>query len=138
MDIRILSRGLAYVALAGALLAAAIALNNRQYPTTAASKTEPSTTPGALVAELAHCKAIGAKAANDAVCKAVWEANRERFFESKKLYQDRLTDVVPATPDLNEPAVPLGRDLPRSAPQWPSTHNSGALRPPGDTAGQPK
>jgi conjugative transfer region protein TrbK len=137
MDIRILTRGLAYVALAGALLAA-IALNNRQYPTPAASKTEPSTTPGALDAELAHCKAIGAKAANDAVCRAVWEANRKRVFESKKLDQDRVTDVVPATPDLNEPAVPLGRDLPRSAPQWPSAHNSGALRPPGDTAGQPK
>jgi conjugative transfer region protein TrbK len=138
MDITIVSRGLAYVALAGALLTAAIALNNRQYPTTAASKTEPSTTPGALDAELAHCKAIGAKAANDAVCKAVWEANRERFFESKKRYQGRLTDVVPATPELNEPAVPLGRDLPRSAPQSPSTDNSGALRPPSDTAGQPK
>jgi conjugative transfer region protein TrbK len=138
MDITILTRGLAYVALAGALLAAAIALNNRQYPTTAASKTEPSTTPGALDAELAHCKAIGAKAANDAVCKAAWEANRERFFESKKLYQDRLTDIVPATPDLKESSVPLGRDLPRIAPLSPSTHNSGALRPPGDTAGQPK
>jgi conjugative transfer region protein TrbK len=138
MDIKILSRGLAYVALAGALLAAAIALNNRQHATTAASKTEPSTTEGALDAELAHCKAIGAKAANDAVCEAVWEANHERSFESKKLYQDRLTDLVPATPDLDEPAVPLGRDLPRSAPQSPSTHNSGALRPPGDTAGQPK
>jgi conjugative transfer region protein TrbK len=138
MDIKILSRGLAYVALAAALLAAAIALNNRQYPTTAASKTEPSTTPGALDAELAHCKAIGAKAANDAVCEAIWEANRKRFFESKKLDQDRVTDVVPATPDLQKSAAPLGRDLPRSAPQSPSTHNSGALRLPGDTPGPPK
>jgi conjugative transfer region protein TrbK len=138
MDIKILSRGLAYVALAGALLAAAIALNNGQYPTTAASKTEPSTTPGALDAELAHCNAIGAKAANDAICKAVWEVNRQRFFGSKKLYQDRLTDAVPATPDAKEPVGPLGRDLPRSAPQSPSTHNFGARRPRGDTPGQPK
>ena len=138
MDIKIIARGVAYLALAGALLAAAIALSNRQYPTAEASRTEPSPTTAALDAELAHCQAIGPEAADDGACKAVWEANRRRFFESGKLYRDRVTDAVPATPDVKEPASPLARELPKSAPQSPSTPNSAALHPPGDIAGQPK
>jgi conjugative transfer region protein TrbK len=109
MDIKTLTRGLAYVVLAGALFTAAIALNNRQYPTPEASKSKPSPTPGALDAELARCKAIGAEATNDAVCKAVWEANRERFFESKKLYQDRVPNPAPATSTPQPPGHIAGQ-----------------------------
>jgi len=127
MDIKIIARGVAYLAVAGALLGAAIAL-----------RTEPSPTTAALDAELAHCQAIGAEAANDGACKAVWEANRRRFFESGKLYRDRVTDAVPATPDLKEPATPLARELPKSAPPSPSAPNSAALHPLGDIAGQPQ
>jgi conjugative transfer region protein TrbK len=83
MEIGTIARGVAYVALAGALLAAAVALNNRQYPTPETSTNELSPAASALDAELARCKAIGAAAANDAVCKAVWEANRERFLDPR-------------------------------------------------------
>ena len=127
MDIKIIARGVAYLAIAGALLGAAIAL-----------RTEPSPTTTALDAELPHCQAIGPEAADDGACKAVWEANRRRFFESGKLYQDRVTDAVSATPDVDEPASPSAKELPTSAPQSPSTPNSNAPQPPGDIAGHPK
>ena len=138
MDIKIIARDIAYLALAGALLAAAIALSSRQYPTAEASRTEPSPATAALDAELPHCQTISPEAADDGACKAVWEANRRRFVESGKLYRDRVTDAVPATPDLKEPASPLARELPKSVPQSPSAPNSVALHPPSDIAGQPK
>jgi conjugative transfer region protein TrbK len=94
MDIKTLTRGLAYIVLAGALLVAAIALNNRQYRATEALT--PSPTPSALDSELARCNAIGAEAADDVVCKAVWEANRKRFFESHK--SSSQGEVSKATP----------------------------------------
>lgn len=33
-----------------------------------------------LTRELAHCQAIGARAANDTACIAAWAENRRRFF----------------------------------------------------------
>jgi conjugative transfer region protein TrbK len=138
MDIKIVARGVAYLALAGALLAAANALTDRQYPTAEASRTEPSPLASAFDPELTNCQAVGAEAADGAVCRAVGEANRRRFFEPRKLYRDRVTDAVPAAPDLKEPASPLAKELPTSAPQSPSTPNSNAPQPPGDIAGHPK
>jgi conjugative transfer region protein TrbK len=85
MDIAIATRGVAYVALAGVLLAVAITFNDQRYPATPARKTELSPTVTPLDAELARCKAIGAEAANDVVCKAVWDANRQRFLQSDAL-----------------------------------------------------
>ena len=107
-----------YVALAGALLATAITLNDRRYPGVEA--TGRSAAPSALDAELARCKAIGAVAAEDAGCKAAWEANRKRFFQPGKLYQNRLTDAVPDTPGV----VPAGDDLPNAPMRPPATQNS--------------
>jgi conjugative transfer region protein TrbK len=138
MDIKIIARDIAYLALAGALLAVAIALSSRQYPTAEASRTEPSPLASAFDPELTNCQTVGAEAADGAVCKAVGEANRRRFFEPRKLYQDRVTDAVPATPDVTVPAPPWARELPTSAPQSPSTPNSNAPQPPGDIAGHPK
>jgi conjugative transfer region protein TrbK len=86
---------IAYVVLAAALLAAAITLNIGRYSAGDASNAEPSAGASDLDAELARCKAIGLEAA-DAGCKAVWEANRERFFRSGNPYQGGLTDTVPA------------------------------------------
>lgn len=120
-----LGRTIAYVALAGALLATAITLNDRRYPAVEAHGR--STAPSALDAELARCKAIGAVAAEDAGCKTAWEANRKRFFQPGKLYQDRLTDAFPDT------AVPAGDDLPNTPPRSPATQNSPP--PPIDIAG---
>jgi conjugative transfer region protein TrbK len=113
-----LGRIIAYVALVGALIATAITLNDRQYPAAKAPGLSAATS--ALDAELARCKAIGVAAAEDAGCKAAWEANRKRFFQGGKLYQDRLTDAFPDTPG----AVPAGDDLPNT-PSRPPANSSG-------------
>jgi conjugative transfer region protein TrbK len=102
MDIKTLSRGLSYIVLAGALLIAAIALNNRQYRATEAPK--PSHPPSALNNELAHCNAMGAEAAHDVVCKAVWEANRKRFCESHKSPSpSEVSKAAPQSPARGSP-----------------------------------
>ena len=88
MDIRIFIRCAAYVILAGALLAAAVALNDRQYPIPPVSSGDPSRESCALDSELARCRALEAEAADDAACKTAWQANRERFFGLPKLPQD--------------------------------------------------
>ena len=112
MDIKSLARGVAYVVLAGALLATAVALNNRRYSIPSASNGDPLPNAGALDPELARCRALGVEAAQDAACKTAWEADRERFFGSKKLYQDRVTDGVPATATLKRRASPSGEAQP--------------------------
>ena len=86
MDI---TRRIAYVAFAGVLLTAGIALNDRRYPATPAWKTELSPSTTALDAEL------GAEAAHDCICNVVPDANRKRFLESGILYQDRVTGAAP-------------------------------------------
>ena len=111
MSFKIVIRGVAYLVLAVALLATAIALNNRQYPPTSTLETAPSSADDDLDAELVRCKALGTEAANDAGCKAVWQASRERFLSAKKLYQDRAPDSLPAALNANEPAPVLGRPL---------------------------
>ncbi len=102
MSFKIVIRGVAYLVLAVVLLAIAIALNNRHYSPADALQAEPSSTPDNLDAELARCKALGTEAANDASCKAVWQASRERFVNGNKLYQDRAPVSLP--PASNEPA----------------------------------
>jgi conjugative transfer region protein TrbK len=118
----ILGRSIAYVVLAAAVLATAITLNIGKYLAGEASTHELSPAKRDLDAELARCKAIGLEAA-DAGCKAVWEANRNRFFRSGKPYQDRLTDTVTATPDSKEAAAPARADL-NSFQRSPTTLNS--------------
>jgi conjugative transfer region protein TrbK len=95
-----LGRAIAYVVLAAAIFAAAITLNAEKYPAEDASKPEPSAGASDLDVELARCKAISLEA-TDVRCKAVWEANRERFFRSGKPYPDRLTDTVPAAAPID-------------------------------------
>lgn len=108
MDIKTLTRGLAYIVLAGALLIAAIALNNRQHRATEGPK--PSPTPSALDSELARCNAMGVEAADDVVCKAVWEANRKRFFESHQSSSPReVSKATPQSPARSSP-FPLSGD----------------------------
>jgi conjugative transfer region protein TrbK len=119
MSFKIVIRGVAYVVLIVALLATAIALNNRQYQPANTLRAEPSAATDNLDGELARCKALGAEAANDAGCKAVWQASRERFLNAKKLYQDRAPDALPPAPNANEPA-------------------GGRLSSPSDWTGQPQ
>jgi conjugative transfer region protein TrbK len=137
MNIKIMARGMGYLLIAGGLLGTGIALSNRPYPTAGTSTTEPSAT-AALDVELAQCQAIGPKAADDATCKAVRNADRRRLVVSGKLYRDRVTHSVPATPDMNDPASPLATELPMSAPPSPSMPDSSAPQPAADIAGQPQ
>jgi len=101
MNMTIATRVVACVALARVLLAAAITLNDRRHPATPAWKTELSLSTTALGSELARCKAMGAEAANDAACKAVWDSSRKHFFESGKLYRDRVTGAARRRPAEN-------------------------------------
>jgi conjugative transfer region protein TrbK len=126
-----LGRAVAYVVLAVALLAAAVTLNDAKYPVRNAGRPELSTAKSELDAELARCKAIGLEAA--AACKALWEANRDRFFRSSKPYPDRLTNT--ATTDSKAAAVPTRVD-PDRLQRSPTTQNSPAR--PGDTTGRLK
>ena len=133
-NVKIMARGIGYLLVAGALLGAGIALSNRQYPTAETSRTEPWPAAAALDAEFAHCQPIGPEAADDATCKAVGEADRRCFFESAKLYRDRVTHSLAAMPDVNEPASPSATELPTSAPS--AMPDSNAPQPAADIAGQ--
>jgi conjugative transfer region protein TrbK len=85
VSIKPIVSAIAGIAVAAALLAAAVALNDAQVSQVQSGSTEPSkTVTGAFDAELARCNSIGPEAVNDAICKAVWEANRRRFFESRR------------------------------------------------------
>jgi conjugative transfer region protein TrbK len=126
-----LGRAVAYVALAAALLAAAVTFNVGKYPAGEGSNPELSSATSGVDAELARCKTIGREAV-DAGCKTVWEANRNRFFQLGKSYQDRPTDTVPATTDSKEAAAPTEAD-PNKAQRPPTTPNSPDR--PGDTTG---
>jgi conjugative transfer region protein TrbK len=137
MNIKIMARGMGYLLVTGVFFGAGIALRNQPYPTADSLRPEPSAT-AALDAELAHCQAIGPKAADDATCKAVRKADRRRLVVSGKLYRDRVTHSVPATPDMNDPASPLSTELPMSAPPSPSMPDSSAPQPAADIAGQPQ
>ena len=137
MNIKAMAQGIGYLLVAGGLLGAGIALSNRPYPTAKTSRTEPSAA-AALDAELAHCQAIDPEAANDVDCKALGEGDRRRFFESGKLYRDRVTHSLPAMPDVNEPASPSATELPTSAPPSPSMPDSSAPQPAADIAEQPQ
>jgi conjugative transfer region protein TrbK len=124
MNVKVLIRGAAYLVFAVALLAGAIDLNKRRYLPTDAI--QPSISTDSLDAELAHCRALGVRAARDPACKTVWQANRERFFNSKKFSQDRITDPVPMASNPNRSAPGSGGQSPRRAPA------------PANRAGQPQ
>ena len=106
MSIKSVVSAIAAIAVAAALVAAAVALNDAQVSQVQSGNTQPSkTVTGAFDAELVHCNSIGPEAANDAICKAAWEANRRRFFEPR-----RSSSVS---------------DLPKTSPQSPVTPAAG-------------
>jgi conjugative transfer region protein TrbK len=137
MNIKIMARGIGYLLVAGGLLGAGIDLSNRPYPSAETSRTEPSPA-AALDAELAHCQAIGAEAADDATCKALEEADRRRVVESRKFFRDRVTHSLAAMPDTKEPASPSATELPTSASPSPSMPDSSAPQPATDIAERPQ
>lgn len=134
MVIKALGRAVALITLAGALLATATTLSNHKESSPQAAKTElPAAAAGASDAELARCRAIGPDAANDAVCKVVWEDNRKRFLESGKPRQDKPFDPFPATPDWRAATSPARGAAPKDIPQSPTTQNPNFSRPSGDS-----
>ena len=136
MNVKLLAHGVGYTAVAAALLAAASALNNRRNLGAADFSTEPAPTTSTLDAALALCKAIGPEAVDDALCNAVWEANRQRFFQSGKRCRERVTGAVVPASDSKEPRPVLGGEAPRSTPQTAPRLNSSAPRPLDAVAGQ--
>jgi conjugative transfer region protein TrbK len=95
-------RTIAYLALAAALLVAAIAFNDRKYPTQGARRLEFSAAASDHEAELARCKKISPEMM-DAACLVVWEANRHRFFRSRKSDRESVTDM----PGSRDPVAPI-------------------------------
>ena len=127
MDPKIIARAAAVILLAAAVLAGALELARQ-------SRTpEPSTTTLEnnmdLADELSRCKALGAEAAHDAACKAVWAQNRARFLAPSAPYQDRSIQLFPATPDVPRaiPKIDLDRapSTPQSDGSTPSTGPKG-------------
>jgi conjugative transfer region protein TrbK len=109
----------AFIALTGALLATAIALGSHNDPSTQPARIAPvAAATSALDAELAHCKAIGPDAVHDAVCGAIWERSRERFFESE---QKHLSGRWPGRGRSGE--------VLKGTQQSPSTQNLNSLSP---------
>lgn len=132
MNVKDQDRLAAFIALAGVLLATAIALSSHNNPSTRSDGTEPAAAPtGALDAELARCKVIGPEAANDAVCRAAWERNRKRFFESGEPRQDTPINPIAVTPQARE-------EPPKGVPQSRATQTSISPGPSDDIAGHPK
>ena len=112
MNIKPLVSTIALIAVAAALLAAALALNSAHLSSTQSINTQPSVTvPGAFDVELARCNSIGPGAAMDAICKAIWEDNRRRFFQSRK--SSSPADVTKTSP--LSPATPVASPSPSFA-----------------------
>jgi conjugative transfer region protein TrbK len=123
MNIRVLVRGVAVTMLAGALFATAITLkSNSKFSDAEVRTTEPSATwSGAPESEFARCNSIGADAANDAACKAVWAEHRKRFFASGAAREDRPSDPLPSTPNTTSMRVQASGATPRHrAPPTPA------------------
>ena len=128
MDPKIIARAAAGILLGGAVLACALELAWQ-------GRTLESSLPAAhdnmdpLANELARCKALGAEAAHDAACKAVWAQNRARFLAPSAPYQDRSIQLFPATPDVPRaiPKIDLDRapSTPQSDGSTPSTGSKG-------------
>ena len=108
-------RTLAVLFLAGAGLAATIAIADREspqaaLPSVAAAAADP------LNVELRRCQELGAAAQQDVACREAWRKNRERFFRHGLPRGDRAIDPFPTAPTLKQP-VPLPPREPPLAPE---------------------
>ena len=116
MDPKIIARAAAVILLAAAVLACALELARQ-------GRTLESFLPAAhdnmdpLANELARCRALGAEAAHDAACKAVWVQNRARFLAPAAPHQDRSIQLFPATPDVPQAVPKIHLDRAPSTPQ---------------------
>jgi conjugative transfer region protein TrbK len=133
VKIKSLVSAIAFIVLTGVLLASAVALNDAQISSTQSQDEPPATASGALEAE--RCKVIGAEAADAPVCKAVWESNRKRFFESGKHHRGNPIDAFQAIPHWRPPISLSSAEAPRGAPQSPARPNANPSPPSGDSPG---
>jgi conjugative transfer region protein TrbK len=99
MDPKIIARAAAVILLGGTVLACAVELA-RQSRTLGSSTSAADDNMDPLANELSRCKALGAEAAHDTGCKAVWAQNRSRFLAPSAARQDRSIQLFPATPDV--------------------------------------
>jgi conjugative transfer region protein TrbK len=128
MDPKIIARAAAVILLAAAVLACALELT-RQGRTLESSLPAAHDNIDLLADELARCRALGAEAAHDAACKAVWVQNRARFLAPSPPHQDRSIELFAATPDVPKgiPKIHLDRapSTPQSDGSTPSTGPEG-------------
>ena len=109
MDPKIIARAAAVILLAAAVLACALELT-RHLPAAHDNI-------DLLADELARCRALGAEAAHDAACKAVWVQNRARFLAPSPPHQDRSIELLAATPDVPKGIPKIHLDGAPSTPQ---------------------
>jgi conjugative transfer region protein TrbK len=123
MDPKIIARATAVILLAGVLLACALELA-RQGRTLGSSAPAVHDEMDLLGGELARCKALGAEAAHDTACKAVWAQNRAGFLAPSAPHQNRSIELFPAT-----------LDVPKAVPKIHVDRAPSALQPDGSTPG---
>jgi conjugative transfer region protein TrbK len=127
MDLKIIARAAAVILLGGTVLACAVELA-RQSRTLGSLTSAADDNMDHLANELSRCKALGAEAAHDTSCKAIWAQNRSRFLVPSAPHQDRSIELFPATPDV--PAVPMFH-----SDRAPSTPQSDVSTPATDLKG---
>jgi conjugative transfer region protein TrbK len=115
MDPKIIALAAAVMLLGGTVLVCAVELA-RQNRTLGSSTSAADDNMDPLANELSRCKALGAEAAHDTACKAIWAQNRSRFLAPSAPRQDRSIQLFPATPDV--PGAPkIHPDRAPSTPQ---------------------
>lgn len=111
MDQKILTRAIAVLVLAIAMVAAVARFGgvNGEGPGTRQIQTERQA--GPLAAQLDRCRAISLEAAGNAECEAAWRENRERFFRTDRLPRQELPlkiqDRIGPTPLPEAPKTPI-------------------------------
>jgi conjugative transfer region protein TrbK len=109
VDQKILTRAIAVLVLAIAMVAAAARFGGMDDGDLVARDMRTERRADPLAAELERCRTLGLEAANDADCAAAWAENRERFFSADgspredllPKRQDRIRQTI-----LPEPVTP--------------------------------
>ena len=109
MDPKIIARAAAVILLGGTVLACAVELA-RQSRTLGSSTSVADDNMDPLADELSRCKVLGAEAAHDTACRAVWAQNRSRFLAPSAPYQDHSIELFPATPNAPQAVPKIHRD----------------------------
>jgi conjugative transfer region protein TrbK len=115
VDQKILTRAIAVLVLAIAMVAAVARFGGMNGEGPRARQIQTERHAGPLAAELERCRAISLEAADDAECEAAWRENRERFFRTDRLPRQELP---PKRQDR------IGPTLLPEAPRTPIPHEA--------------